>query len=345
MRAVRWIVLLLAAMIAAPASAQTLIGWNDLSDAINRTATNNIESLNGRRFEVRLENTTARNLVLTPPEAFSITKNAGSFTIEIVNARALVRSVPGFTVKVAVGWEAKVSDETQFPVSIEGVDQCIFSLTFRQVGGEILDLSQLSDNFDVKWTIDNPSAVATTAINGRALTLTRKDGNNADVSVRLHVRSNDASIDVTSQPVALPKCGRFLRDTRGEEAIVQLRTPGQCVVQTYYKEDGLTANGRKTWDFVETYANGCDRPVRCNFRWFLNRFLSAEDGLARRNPIFLNEALQSDIFIQANGYTNLTAKVSTDFVNAPYYSYGKLALPDGAIQGFSNPDVVCRWAS
>lgn len=334
-------------VLSAPAHAQTLEGWNQVSAEIDRTAPANIASLNGRRFQVRLGNTSANSLVLTPREAFSVTPaGSGLFTVEIVNADALVRRVGTVVQKLPVGWTATYvrTGTDEFPISIEGVDQCVFSLTFRQRGGDILDLTETARDFNVSWRFSNPSAIATNEISGRSLVLTRSEGNNSDVSVVLRLRSNDGTIDVSSQPIPVPKCGRFVSNTPDNTAIVQLRTPGQCVVPTSNQSDQETLSGRMVHRFKETFANSCDRPVRCNFRWHYARYRTVQDGIARQNGILLDEAFAPGIVIGANMYVNLNEEVETNFMDAPYYSWGHHQTPDGAVTGFSNPDVVCRWA-
>lgn len=330
-----------------PAHAQNLEGWEQVRTVIENTGPANITSLNGRRFEVRLQNTNSNSLQLTPEGAFSVTPTGeGGFTVEIINAGALIKIVGTVVVKLPVSWTATYvqSGGSVFPISIEGVDQCVFSLTFRQRGGDILDLTETARDFNVSWTLSNPAAIAKNEVSGRSLLLTRQEGNNSDVTVVLNLRSHDGTINVSSEPIPVPKCGRFVSNIPDNDAIVQLRTPGQCVVPTYNKGDQETLSGRIIHRFEEIFANSCDRPVRCTFRWHFSRYLSVQDGINRRNGVLLDEAFARDVLIGGNRYVTLNEQVETNFTNAPYYSWGHHQTPDGAATGFENSDVVCRWS-
>ncbi|MET0309804.1 MAG: hypothetical protein ABW023_13940, partial [Sphingomonas sp.] len=138
---------------ASPAAGQTLQGWQALETAVANQSVGQFAALNGRQFPVTLSGATDRGITLTPAAAFSVARTDNRFVITIVNAELLLERLPGnIARKREISWEVSFGSGSIFGLAIEGVDECLFSLTFNQVGGEILDLNAMRSDDDVSWT-------------------------------------------------------------------------------------------------------------------------------------------------------------------------------------------------
>ncbi|HZH17930.1 MAG TPA: hypothetical protein VE057_26495 [Archangium sp.] len=319
----------------------TLKGWDTVEKTIRDQSPSKMSELNGREFVLELS-PNAIQLKITPMAPFELVSRDNRYLLRIVNAAALLESnTGGLTKKQAVSWSATVSGSSDFDIAIAGVDECLFNLTFNQKGGDVLDLSVLRQDYDVTWTFDRPAAIASSDINGGTLQVRRKDGDNADVSVVLRLKSKSGDTDVRSEPVPIQKCARFVRDDNDNPGVIQVRTPGQCVVQSYRKEDEYRTQAKHGINYRTTYRNTCDRPVTCAVSWRQYAYASEADGIARINGTQVSHWPRT-LTMAANGEVSENFYLEAD-AGRPYYSWTNPWLPDAAFPGRHEPDLKCSW--
>lgn len=324
------------------ARAQTLSGWQQLLDTVAQQNPSNISALNGRTFDLQLS-AGASDLIVSPSAPFELTGQGNSYRLRIVNAAALVVDEGGLIAKVPMSWKATIGGPGSFNLAIEGIDDCTFNLVFRQTGGEALNLSAMRSSYDVTWQFDNPAAIAQSDLNGRSLLVRRVPADASPVSVTLRLKSKTGSIDVSSPPVPIAKCASDVRDKKGNRGVVQIRTPGQCVILNYRKEDTFKNATHYGVNYVTGVANTCDLPIKCNIKFRLYKYPSVADGIARRNgtPVAWNEF---DFSLGSNGSWNQAHYLQTTEKDEQYYSWTHPWVPDEAFPSWSEPDFRCSWA-
>ena len=344
----RTLLCLLLLFLGAPAAADpppnvTLEGWDTVVSTIRNQAPSRMAELNGREFPLELS-ANAVQLEVFPQAPFELSGQGRRYTLRIVNAAALLKGHAGggLVDKQDVGWTARVGGVDDFDIAIAGVDECLFNLTFNQKGGDTLDLSAIREFYDVTWTFDRPTAIASSDINGRTLQVRRRDGDNSDVRVTLRLKSKSDATDVRSEPVPIQKCARFVRDDNDNPGVIQVRTPGQCVVQNYRKEDTSSTASKHRIDYRTTYRNTCDRPVTCEVSWRQYTYRSRADGIARTNGTQVSHWPRT-LSLAANGQADENFYLEAD-AGHPYYSWTNPWLPDAAFPGWNEPDLKCSWA-
>lgn len=320
----------------------TLKGWSELKETVKSQPANKISELNGRTFKLELT-AGAHSLRIYPEESFEISSADNSYTVKVVNASALIASdVGGLVFKRELKWDASISDSDAFGINISGINECIFNLSFVQDGGTELDLTALKNFYsNVTWSFDDPSVVESSEITGKVLQVRRKYGNNSNLNVTLWIKDSTKNIDVRSKPISVQKCASFIKDNEGNEGVIQIRTPGQCVVKSFSKEDEFKTASTRGINYQVVYNNTCDKPIVCNISWRHYKYDSVADGINRLNGI------QTSIWSEEITLGALASNRSEFYLEAPlgfpYYSWTNPWLPDSAFPGFKRSDFLCKW--
>lgn len=337
-----WILILFSALLLVnPAKGQSLSGWQKVLDTIKNQPASKIDELNGKEFDLELSEG-AGSLSVTPSAPFQLEGGGRKYKLIIVNAASLVVNNNGLFAKVPLNWAARIGGDGNFDLAIEGVDECLFNLTFKQSGGDVLKLSAMRDSYDVSWTFDNAAAIMNSDLNGDALQVRRVTGNRADVSVRLRLKAKVGSIDVISKPVPIQKCARDFKDDNGNIGVIQIRTPGQCVIQTRRLLDTFENAETHGVNYRSGYKNTCDVPVKCAITFRYNRHNSVKDGIDRVNGTVLASA-NYDFTLMANGEWLKDHYLSTAEKKWPYYTWSDPWIPDAAYPGWNVPEFKCNW--
>src|SRR5688572_18279922 len=146
LRQLRLLTVYLLLIVVGPALAQEApVGWNKLIDAIRNTPVSQAESLRGRQFQLVYPGVPAgETLVITPKDAFKVTRQGDAYEIAITNPQRLLETVGPFIKFTSIAWRLPLAGQGDFRVDIEGVGVCETHFTFKQKGGGPIDLSQAS---------------------------------------------------------------------------------------------------------------------------------------------------------------------------------------------------------
>lgn len=339
---IRIVVAICALSLANASHAQSLSGWQKVVDTIDKQPSSKIDQLNGKEFDLTLSEG-AEDLSIEPKAPFEVTGNGRKYKLKIVNAAALVVSNDDLTPKVSLSWSARIGGKDTFGLAIEGVDECLFSLTFKKTGGDVLKLSAMRSKYDVTWEFDNPSAIASADLSGDVLQVRRVTGATTDVAVKLRLKAKSGSVDVTSAPVPIQRCAKDVVDSNGDVGVIQIRTPGQCVIQTRNKTDRFSTATKEGVNYVSAYRNTCNKAVRCNVEFRFYGYNSTEDGINRVNgTLVANGPYQFNL--SAGEEWKYEHYLSTSAIGYPYYSSTNPWIPDAAYPGWSEPNLRCRWS-
>ena len=317
-------------------------GWNSLVQTISTTEIRNASALNGREFVLSKPGIPAsETLVLMPAEAFQVTRSGDTYRVRIVDVSKLVENVgPLLTRFRRVGWKSTSTSDTEFDLSLEGNGQCTSMLSFRQVGGDEINLTTAAQSYKLDFFFSDQARVKQQSVEGSVLRVNRVSGDLKALDVTLQM-SLDGKVVGRSTPVAVPACAPVSNNPQAP--ILEARTPGQCMVTLIQKHTSrCDACQSVTVDFVDEYVNSCSRPVQCTMRWELRYATSAADYQAGASQV-KKWHVDTTKFLPNNRVTRRVTLAES----APHrYGYWWTApvTPSGTYEGFTSNYYACQWA-
>lgn len=266
-------VLLMATLLLGTSHAQTAPnpqGWSQLVEAVRVTQPKDLQTLNGKRFELRAEAAApGDSLSVYPVEAFRVERvDAKTFRVTIIDAAKLFDVEQDLLLPLPIGWQLVIGNIDPSDAALEGTPYCDYLVRFRQKGGHPLDLSKYDDSYLVKWEFNNANLVDESIRQADGIHIKRAAAGTGDLKVKLSIsRQAPKKFEVASDWVAVPTCStpintRVATEESADSCIkVQVRSIDYCKGQC----GALSVTAK-------AYAqNVCSRRVKCtDMVWTLN---------------------------------------------------------------------------
>jgi hypothetical protein len=256
------------------------IGWDVLVKTIDDTKQSELSSLLNRPFDLVVPGANPGDtLTLEPAEPFRVERTGPErFRVTIVDPSKLVAEGLLFK-KRGIRWKVLRSFDggANFGAAIEGQATCHYEVRFRQKDAAAIDLSKLNSSYDVTWEFSNRSAVESSKREGPGLVITRHAGSTVETSVRLRIKRDAESLDVSTDWIAIPLCQIARAEPpsppnpeptsppNNERPVEQcFRVDTKLIDTCDVKCGGIRLTSRVT------VTNTCNRQVRCDdIRWSL----------------------------------------------------------------------------
>lgn len=191
----------------APALAKAPQGWSTLKKTIENTPFTQIATLRGQTFDLKIEDGANELLTLRPAAAFQVERDPGDtnrFHVTIINPDALVKE-GALLHYLPIGWSLE-SDDT-FEPQITGLSSCLYHVIFSQTGGEVLDLSRLSADYDVSYELSSSDPDFSVVRSGEGYDIHRPSNSNAEARIRLLLtRKDNTGHSIKTEWVNIPLC-------------------------------------------------------------------------------------------------------------------------------------------
>lgn len=250
-------------------------GFQALVESIKSTKFTEVSSLRGKRFEIRVpEAKLGDELQISPVEAFATEQvDKTTFRVTILEPDVLVVD-RGFSQEYKIiGWKLILKGVGLIPVGAGGQATCRYELTFKQTGGNNIDLAKVGPEYNLSWDLSNETGIGAVTREGSVLVVIRTGNSSNDARIRLRIEEKSGPYELLSDWVAIPSCqvsrGTPEPEPRPIPNPIPIPdpepNPDSCFQKVFIDSSICDVACQGTvWKAGYRIQNVCKRRVRCN---------------------------------------------------------------------------------